>query len=382
MALTNMLSFIPSSAAGATTQLNNLGLWNAQQRFHHSDRLLQQAGGYIGIDPAPYLDAGRGFVIDEARQGWNDLRDTFGAGVMLINSITRIVQSPCRDKWRVLVETALPAAGDALWLLIVPSPGEILENYLEPGGRGGGKRRTNDSDPRDRRRANSGRLLRSWPGFPDVDRMIADLIPGRDAARGRNAGAPTRWLFDAINRADRVGWWFLVLDATDTFITSWTSGLMEARFCTEDFDALLNLSFVGEDGGGDLALWRPLEDVDIADADGWEVQNNGDVRRTLFNTGASGTLSVTMSVDIVANEGTAIFDVSVRLNWFDTNGQLHIVQGPKSRLFGSGTIEAGLSEDLVNAEEIAFVRRVDVVEGFVVSSTWQGEVAGFFTLDE
>lgn len=176
---------------------------------------------------------------DAARFVWDKVQDAYGMGYQLFNQVTRVVGTPCEDKWSVLVETALPAAGQALWLIIVPSPDEILEEYLQPYSTKRGRRGRRDDDSKDRRKSRSGRRRRFWPRIPDVDGMVANNLPGVDASRGRDAGFGQRWVFAGIDLADRVSWYFLLMDVTSTFTTLWTTGLMQARFCEEKWDAVL-----------------------------------------------------------------------------------------------------------------------------------------------
>lgn len=222
MALSDQDTFNPLNALErAAHQLNN-GLKAANRAIY--DALP---------DPLRPLQRMGDYRTDAVQDAWRALRDTHGAGVMTYNIITDVVSTDCEDKWWVVVSTALPAAGDALWLLLVPSPGEVLENYLSPApGKKGGKSGRGGRGT-ERRDSKNGKRRRRWPGIPDVDNLIADQLPGRDAVAGRNVGAAQRWLFSSIEATDRALWYYLLLDVGKTFFTSWSSGMLEARFCSK-----------------------------------------------------------------------------------------------------------------------------------------------------
>jgi len=145
--------------------------------------------------------------------------------------IKRAIFQPCSDKFSLLIETALPALGTAMWLLFTPSPGEILEEYLHPklGRRGarfaalGGIRRLT---------AKANRYHRIFPGgIPDVDEAIANRLPGRAIFAGRQAGTLERWFWTGIDVKDKIGWWFLVYEVSNLGSLLWVSNILGAIRC-------------------------------------------------------------------------------------------------------------------------------------------------------
>lgn len=216
-------------------------------------------------------------------------RDFFGS----LNTIIKLTESTCEDKWDLLVETALPAAGTALAVLVIPSPEEILENYLQPRGRRGqAKRATQGFGRRQITRAGQ---LRWWQkiGFPDIDQIIAEHLPGRDFFEGRNAGTPERWFWKGIDILDRGLWYWMLLDIGETFVVEWASGIMESRFCTSSFDARLELTNDIPAGGYGGTAWGTQDEPNVITNLGWQIQNAGQVNRGATGGPVRGAVTLT-----------------------------------------------------------------------------------------
>lgn len=175
-----------------------------------------------------------------------------------LNAIEFLVHDPCETPWWVYVKTAIPAAGTSLWMLIVPQPDEILEQYLDPsktrgqsrrkfqtyyrrfafprggpgggpitgggtgrgggGGNGGGK---GGGGPGGARRGKVGALL-------DSNTTIAEKLPGRQLFAGRQISLTEHVFWTGFNTLERVQWWFLIYSAGTNFIYEWASGIFEA----------------------------------------------------------------------------------------------------------------------------------------------------------
>lgn len=369
MTLSERESFIPQTARDRAAQeiatayrgLTELVYTNQVARLE----ALQKIGNY---------------AEDAARDQWQRFNDSVGDGLTAYNEVVEIISTPCEESWTVLLETALPAAGDALWLLLVPTPGEILENYLSPGSRSSGGKGGRGSRDTERRKGPRGTLRRRWPGIPDVDQLIADNIPGRDAVRGRNAGSPTRWLFRGINIVDAVLWFFLVVDATSTFWQSWSSGLREARFCQNPLDSILSMGVVGAAGGGDICLWENPEDVDIDTAKNWDVEASCEAGLTVGGKGHFGTLTATAAITITDASGDGTFKVGLRLFVDFLGGGGRRFDGPLQTVGVGETAEVGVTADVEDVVEVRYVRRVLNDTGFGPSVTWQGDVANLGNL--
>lgn len=179
------------------------------------------------------------FAADAVSSAIDEIRDVYDSATQTFNLITNVIETPCEDKWNVIIETALPAAGSSLWLLLTPNPGEMLEEYLSPKGSRKAGRGGKDTRNKYRRKGKSGKIRRRWPALPHVDSLIADRLPGAQAIQGRDIGFGQRFLFTGIDLADRVLWYFLVLDVAENFFTKWSSGIMESRFCSRSFDYLI-----------------------------------------------------------------------------------------------------------------------------------------------
>lgn len=149
-----------------------------------------------------------------------------------LNRIVTLSQVTCEDRWSVMVTTALPALGKALYVLLVPSPDEILEEYLHPRTRRGqGKHPGKANTQRGRGRTGLDRVL-PRAIIPDIDSAIAQLIPGREIFAGRTAGGLEKWIWTGIDVIDRGLWYWLLLDIGENFVHYWASNIMESRFCT------------------------------------------------------------------------------------------------------------------------------------------------------
>lgn len=184
------------------------------------------------------------FLFDAVTNTVDEMRDVYDASNQTYNLITDIIETPCEDKWNVIIETAIPAAGSSLWLLLTPNPGEMLEEYLSPKGSRKGGRGGRDTKNKYRQKGKSGKIRRRWPALPHVDSLIADRLPGAQAVQGRNIGAGQRFLFEGIDLADRALWYFLLMDVAENFFVKWNSGIMESRFCTRQFDYLATANLI------------------------------------------------------------------------------------------------------------------------------------------
>lgn len=153
-----------------------------------------------------------------------------------LNRIEFLVENPCEANFAVYAETFLPAAGNAILVLLTPTPEEILEEYLDPKAGRKKPRRKFRGKPR-RMRARGRFHRRRWPGgFPDPDGSIAKRIPGASFFNGRKGTLPEQIFWRGINVADRFLWYWLVIDVTDDLIYNWSSGIMESRFCQAGID--------------------------------------------------------------------------------------------------------------------------------------------------
>jgi len=147
------------------------------------------------------------------------------------NAIIDVWEIDCEGEWVLYLKTGTIAAGHGLYLLLVPSLEEIIESYLEPkAGRRGGRRGARGERERRRNRIGQRRVYFRG-GFPDIDNAIANKIPGRNFLAGRRIG-PGKFLFwTGVRVGDFVLWYWLIVQATNTFATKWISGLIESGQC-------------------------------------------------------------------------------------------------------------------------------------------------------
>jgi len=199
------------------------------------------------------------------------VRHFFGS----LNRITHVVESSCNDKWSVLVKTALPAVNDTLHLLFIPSPKRLLLDYLEPGAARGGRKGALVSE--------AGRLedadgeLKWWRKLMprDVNRAIAARIPGRGYFKGRVVNKGEAFLWDGLDLSAEIGWYWLLVDAGDTFVTHWASGIMQSRFCAAPMNREFYAQPIATDLGAYSAAWDIPENANVTTNLGWTVHNNG-----------------------------------------------------------------------------------------------------------
>jgi len=235
-------AFVASDPIGAAAQAADAAWQNASAAAYQGLQEAREIGQYAIAEPRAALFDAAEFVEQNAIQAWQDVRNIHAPARMVWNQITGIWQTPCEDSWTVLIETALPAFGSAMWLLLQPSPDEVLEEYLQPKAAPGAKRGPRGKQDTRRRTGTRGGRKRRWPSIPDPDSLIAGTLPFSAAIQGRDVGNGERWLFEGIQRLDRIRWHFLLLDAASTFFYHWSSGLMEARFCSEQWDVIYSAS--------------------------------------------------------------------------------------------------------------------------------------------
>lgn len=299
---------------------------DSMQRARNADSRLEREGHYLITNGWEMVRTLGDYSETAARAVYDDIRDTWGTGVMLTNQVQEVFSDNCADDWEIIFETALPALGAALMLLLTPSPGEILENYLEPKALKSSGRGSKDNKKVRRRRGRSGRLRRSFPRFPDVDRLIADRLPGRQAVEGRRATTLTRWTFKGINIVDRFLWWFLLFEATDTFISQWSNNLREARFCTGTFlsnyagDWSIDAESIVGPGGNDVYANTPTTRKNMVDGEGKTCEWQDTQGDPYIASDGTSTLNATISTlpNFLFVPGPIVADIWTR----DLNGDV------------------------------------------------------------
>jgi hypothetical protein len=222
----------------------------------------------------PFRQAWR-LIREQARELGEDAREAIQNQ---FNTIEAIEEFDCGGDWALYVRTALDAAGDALWLLIVPDLGEILENFLNPKSTRGGSRRGRRNDRRWQRRG-AGAARMAWrAAIPDVDDGLARIIPGFGRVQGRRVG-PGEWVFwTGVDTLDRVFWYWLLWEATNTFTTEWLSELQESQQCSTPTKGTASVNFAIAHVNFGSLLWHSKDDVTHEQTGALVVDNNGNIR--------------------------------------------------------------------------------------------------------
>ena len=240
-----------------------------------------------------------GSFIDWARDILGAVQtEVTGSVNSTVQAILDIKEMDCGGNWTVYIKTAIPAAGAAMYLLIIPSFEEILENYLEPkAGRRGGRRGRRGERERRMNRWGARRLFFGG-GIPDVDELIANRIFGRGFFKGRQVG-PGEWLFwTGINVADSILWQWLVLEATETFFTTWQSGIMESGQCIREGPAYSKISTQPQGGNNASPCWFSILDQPVNIQKNMVNGNNGDVSMYPVGKAAKGVAFLQVTYEI------------------------------------------------------------------------------------
>lgn len=305
------------------------------------------------------------FGKDAIEFAGNEVRETYVAGKMSYNVVTDVIESDCEDKWSLLVTTALPALGAALWLLIVPQPGEILEEYLQPKSLKTGSRGGRDAKKVRRGKGRSGKIRRLWPRLPDTNKMIANVIPGAEWVRGRRVGTGQRVLFAGIDKLDHVLWYWLLLEAGETFFTRWNTGIMESGQCRRPKGLVVAAEIeespqIDEAEAMDPAVWTVLDQVGLE-----EPGNN----LALFERGHEITVALRIVIWWPFNIGVP-FEAEFRLFWWDENGEQQQINYEVERDLVTGEMVWEAEENLPKTTRLEWGRTFVASDEVIRTSTW------------
>lgn len=248
--------------------------------------------------------------------------------------IIDFAEMDCGGNWVLYIETAVPALLETMWLVVTPTMGEVLENYLEPkAGRFGGRRGRRGG----RRRFPSTRGLYTVglsPPIPDIDEQVAARIPGASWFKGIKVGA-TGWLFwTSINVTDYLLWQFLLIQATATFTTHWVSYLMQSGKCAHsvDVNAQVHTNQTGASDGEPcwysnlLLVYKHNNHVHIG--------NNGDLQIDPYGADADGWMMCESTHHLKRDDGPgyAQIEVGIVLRTLNNNNQIFTVGEETTKL--------------------------------------------------
>jgi len=137
-----------------------------------------------------------------------------------VNAIVKYFENPCDAPWSIYFETALPAAGEAIMVLLDFGFDDVVRGAFRPKGLRSG---------RHTRRGRKGGLGKF--AIPEIGEMLGAALPGAKAASGRKVtqGVKNLWLFDGV--LQRLLWYWLVADVSVSFFYNWTSAIQQSEFC-------------------------------------------------------------------------------------------------------------------------------------------------------
>jgi hypothetical protein len=264
----------------------------------------------------------------------------------VLNRVEFLVENPCAASWSVYIETAVPAAGEAILVLLTPSPKEILEEFLHPGpgrkspkrlkGKGAHRARSRARTKAERFAAKAFAAERAFtPAIPDTDEVIAHAIPGRGYFAKRIPGKLEGLMWTGIDIADRLAWWWLLITTTEDFIYNWSSGIMESRFCSEGYWYQYQGDFVQAGSTG----WRYLNNLNMEPTTGIRCFMGSDS----FKIGPPGNVNGYFIITMTVSQGaTAVHDNEV--GW-------RLVPPGKAPVYTSSTVHVNKGESVTFSGE-------------------------------
>lgn len=228
------------------------------------------------------------------------------------NRVSKFMANPCDAPTMAYVETFFPAAGKAVITLLSFGLDDVARGFFRPKGLypkgclGRNKRR------------------RGAIGIPEVGEEIGKRIPGAETVKSRQYGGLEKnlWLLDGL--AQRVLFWFMVIDVITDFSYDWTSGIYKKKFCEDA-------------GSSQLVTTDYAQTFGMPPSGGWHTTHGGftvTIRNAFYNgawsaafpRGKSGSAFCqwTFTTDEI---GGAIFDVHLNLQpiYLGENG---LIDGP------------------------------------------------------
>lgn len=139
-----------------------------------------------------------------------------------VNAIVWYASNPCNAPWVLYFETALPAIGRSIVMLLDFGFDDVVRGALRPRGlRGAGHTR---------RRGRGG--VRGQ-GVPELGELIGADVPGAQEAKGRSVaqGVKNMWIIDGV--IQRGLWYWLVADIIVNFFYMWFSAIQKTQFCEQ-----------------------------------------------------------------------------------------------------------------------------------------------------
>lgn len=267
-----------------------------------------------------------------------------------LNRLKTVTEATCDSSWWLLVETALPAVGEALWCIVTPDPKRIIEDYLEPGGGGLGK---GIGAARDERwvEGETGRLRKiARTVLEDPSRRVAAHLPGRKYFKGRVAGAAEKWLWGPIDILAEVAWYWLIADVAADFTGHWYSGLVQSRFCQSPAGCIFAAS-ADYPNSNVSALWGTAESLNVTEAKNVEWFTNGRLNRGATSAPQQGIVELQCDVTRTIPSGNN-WHMTMTLRVTLASGFIYTQTVRSDDVEGTGTATCKLTTDLGDWREL------------------------------
>lgn len=136
-----------------------------------------------------------------------------------VNYVVEMWNNPCNAPWVLYVETALPAALDAIIAVACFDIGDVLRFVFRP---------ANLRSGRHSRGGKKGKHARKPKG---IRARLANKLPAFQALQQRKVtqGVKNLWIIDGIGQ--RLLWWWLVADIATMALYNWTSMIYKTERC-------------------------------------------------------------------------------------------------------------------------------------------------------
>lgn len=309
------------------------------------------------------------YIIEQSKEFLLELADDY-IGVLdrTVNAVLDIWEMDCAGWWTLYIRTGSIAAKDALWLLLTPSLGEILENYLEPKpGRRGGRRGQNGDRNRVPAPGGGSRVVFRG-GIPDVDAQIAALIPGKDLVGGRRVGPGEFIFWTGINVADRVLWQFLLIEAAETFATHWQSGLLQSGQCLSVNSGSAQGKLPGKANFFSPVLWADKNSIEFLQELNLFVNNNSSIRTSHESVHGTWHVALDMWGELTGPGGDAWTTMEFVIQVYGTRRHFgeFLIKEVRQQITAHGDETSYTKIDVVHTEEglnqVRFSASINAIE--------------------
>ena len=262
-----------------------------------------------------------------------------------VNAVVEMWNNPCETPWAVYVETAGPAALEALIQVVCFDIGDVLRFIFRP------------ANVRSGRHGSRGRKGQHGRKPKGIRAKLADKLPPFKKLQQRKMAQGVRnlWIIDGIGQ--RLLWWWLVIDVATGFAYNWTSMIYKSERC----QMALSPGYAVRVGNNQIFLaitgWQDVGYPDLQ-------YEKGAVSTAAFAFSCGdGEYSVVASL-AVKNTGPLDNTVEIRIH---TEGP----GGPEDSEGGAAGVKRGNTADVVMSTS-----RKGPFNGWVELNTSQGSVTG------